>query len=230
MSTNGTFARRAINFYLNLREPTSLPDSVQVMNPYQSEVVLAGVEQFYRKFFDDYATRTFVLGINPGRFGGGITGISFTSPAALRQYCGIQHPFPDTHELSSKFVYACINAYGGAAAFYRKFYLSALYPLALVRHGKNYNFYDSPGLYAHLKPAIVESLQTQFTFGANEKRVICLGKKNGAYLKRLNDELPLFREITVLEHPRYIMQYQSKRMAHYVDLYLEALGASSQNK
>ncbi len=37
--------------------------------------------------------RYLILGINPGRFGGGITGIPFTDPIRLQNICGIENDF-----------------------------------------------------------------------------------------------------------------------------------------
>ena len=60
------------------------------------------------------------LGINPGRFGGGLTGISFTDPVALKKYCGIDNQLRNKEELSSKFVYEVINHFGGVNKFFSK--------------------------------------------------------------------------------------------------------------
>ncbi len=218
----GTFAEKATAYYLNLRVPDPLPGSVEVMNPYQETVVESLVRQFYQRFFDDQNSRVFLFGINPGRFGGGLTGIAFTDPVALSQYCGIPNDLRKTSELSSRFVYRFIEALGGPSVFYRHFYLTALYPLALVKDGKNYNFYDAPALYAALKPAIVANLRAQLAFGA-ENRAICLGRKNGEYLQRLNEEYRFFESIAVLDHPRYIMQYKTKQVAQYVEQYVRVL-------
>ncbi|MES2733814.1 MAG: uracil-DNA glycosylase family protein [Bacteroidota bacterium] len=218
-----TFAAKAIAYYLNLQTPTILPASVEIINPYQTEAVRETVRQFYTRFFNDSQPRIFLLGINPGRLGGGTTGLSFTDPVALRNYCHIQNDFGTKTELSSRFVYEFIQQFGGAKTFYSQFYLSALYPLALVKHGKNYNFYDEPSLYQALKADIVANIQAQIGFGANIAQAVCLGKKNGVYLKRLNDEYGFFKSIVVLDHPRYIMQYKLREMEQYLDKYRQVL-------
>jgi hypothetical protein len=189
------------------------------MNPYTTPQVKAVVQQFYTKFFNDTHPRIFVIGINPGRFGGGITGIPFTDPSALQEYCGVTNGFQSKTELSSRFVYRFIHHFGGASAFYSRFFLTALFPLALIKEGKNYNFYDAADVYATLKPAIVSNIQAQIAFGANRKVAVCLGKKNGEYLHKLNQENHFFKSITVLEHPRYIMQYKLKQIDHYLETY-----------
>ena len=45
----------------------------------------------YQKFFSDNNQRVFVLGINPSRLGGGITGIPFTEPKNIKEKLGIQN-------------------------------------------------------------------------------------------------------------------------------------------
>jgi hypothetical protein len=220
---SATFAQQVIRYLLSLRPTETLPSAVEVINPYQRAEVQEVVRQFYTRFFDDGHPRVFLLGINPGRFGGGITGIPFTDPVALQQHCDIPHEWSATRELSSRFVYAFIERMGGTAAFYARFYLTALYPLALVRHGKNYNFYDESALFTTLKPAIVENIKAQLAFGANRKYAVCLGRKNGEYLEKLNQEYGFFDSLTVLDHPRYLMQYKLRQLDAYLDQYQEVL-------
>jgi hypothetical protein len=220
-STSLTFAQQIIDYYFHLRSPDLQALQVEVMNPYNRLQVQEVVQQFYTKFFSDTHPRIFVIGINPGRFGGGITGIPFTDPVALREYCGIGNTLQSKMELSSRFVYKFINHFGGATAFYSRFFLTALFPLALTKAGKNYNFYDAPDLFATLKPAIVANIQTQLAFGANKNIALCLGKKNGEYLHKLNEENRFFDSITILEHPRYIMQYKLKKLDYYLESYLK---------
>jgi hypothetical protein len=41
-----------------------------MINPFEKEEVRKVVHEFYMKFFNDLNDRIFILGINPGRFGG----------------------------------------------------------------------------------------------------------------------------------------------------------------
>ena len=164
-----TFADKAIAYYQALTAPTNLPPGIGVMNPYQSPEVQQITAAFYTKFFSDTNPRVFVLGINPGRFGAGVTGISFTTPQNLRRYCGIDTDLRDTPELSSRFIYQVVDAFGGAASFYSQFFLTSLFPLALTKEGKNYNFYDDRATTESLWPAITETVRTQLTFGSNRQ-------------------------------------------------------------
>lgn len=218
-----TFGSRAIDYYLNLHEPANLPAGVSALNPYETPAVQAIVREFYGNYFADQQPRVFVMGINPGRFGAGVTGISFTTPQNLKRYCGIENDLKPTPELSSRFIYSVVEALGGAEAFYGRFFLTSLYPLALVKDAKNYNFYDDRVTTSALWPIITETVRTQLNFGYNRRVGICLGRKNEVFLKRLNDEQGFFDRIVSLDHPRYILQYRSRYMEGYVDEYIRTL-------
>lgn len=216
---NDTFARKAVDYFFNLKASGNLPKEIQIMNPFEKADVKEVIQKFYNKYFSDSNKRYFVLGINPGRFGGGLTGLSFTDPAALRMYCGIGNDLGSQAELSSRFVYMFINSYGGVEKFFSKFYLSALYPFAIIKDGKNYNFYDNMDLLKAIKPEIISSIKQQMEFGAERKAVICFGKKNEKYLKEINDRYNFFDRILTLDHPRYIMQYKLKSLDKYLEKY-----------
>ena len=104
-----TFSYKAFNFFTNLNHPQNLPGDVTTMNPYENKETQNVISQFYKKYFNDNSKRIFIVGINPGRFGGGITGIAFTDPINLDEYCGIKNAFDKKQELSSKFVYKLIE-------------------------------------------------------------------------------------------------------------------------
>jgi hypothetical protein len=221
-----TFADNAINYFLKLKSPTRLPSETHILNPYKTDEVKSAVNEFFRKYYNDERKRVYILGINPGRFGGGLTGISFTDPVALKKHCGIDNHLGNKEELSSKFVYEVINRFGGVTKFFSHFFLSAIYPLALIKDGKNYNYYDEKKLFLALKPQLLNSLNEQIKFGVDRRVVICLGKKNAEYLRLLNDELKLFDRIETLDHPRFIMQYRKKKIDYYITRYLTALKGS----
>jgi Domain of unknown function (DUF4918) len=223
-----TFADHAIAYYNTLETPVSLPPGIGVMNPYQEPTVRQIVGEFYTKFYSDTNPRVFVLGINPGRFGAGVTGISFTTPQNLRRYCGIENDLPDTPELSSRFVYQVVDAFGGAREFYSQFFLTSLFPLALTKDSKNYNFYDDRATTDALWPAITDAVRIQTHFGRdagphNRRVAVCLGRKNETYLRRLNEQQGFFDRIVTLDHPRYILQYKSKDALLYLDQYITTL-------
>ncbi len=70
-----------------------LPTEVEVMNPFKDQATFNLCEKFYKKYYSDDNPRYLILGINPGRFGGGVTGIPFTDPVRLQNTCGIENDF-----------------------------------------------------------------------------------------------------------------------------------------
>ncbi len=220
-----TFAAKAISYFNNITVPKNLPDGIKVMNPYLESVVKDIVKDFFTKYYNDGRKVVFIFGINPGRFGGGLTGISFTDPVALKDECGIDNCLSNRKEISSEFVYKVINEFGGTERFFSNFYLTALYPLAIIKDGKNCNYYDSKELINTFKPEIYSSVKNQVSFGGRKDVVISFGKKNGEFLKQVNDEMKLFDRIEILEHPRFIMQYRRKSLTEYISRYIELMNS-----
>jgi hypothetical protein len=165
-----------------------------------------------------------ILGINPGRFGSGLTGVPFTDPINLEKYCGIENKLPKKHEISSEFIYSMIDSFGGCDRFYQNFYFSSISPLGFVKEGKNLNYYDIKGLSEKLTDFILSSLSQQLSWGMNREVVFCLGEgKNFAFLEELNAKHKFFNRVVPLSHPRFIMQYKRKRVKEYVDEYVKKL-------
>lgn len=215
-----TLADQILHFYKSLQLNATLPREVEVMNPFQDKMAFALTEKFYRKFYSDSQPRYLILGINPGRFGGGVTGIPFTDPIRLQSTCGIENDLAKKPELSSEFIYKMINAFGGPEKFYSGFYISAISPLGFTKDGKNLNYYDIRELQQAVEPFVLKSLQTQLEFGLNRDQCFCLGEgKNFAYLTNINKK-GFFKEIIPLAHPRFIMQYKRKTLDKYIEDYL----------
>jgi hypothetical protein len=224
-----TFADRIIHFNSHIEFKGSLPPGIRIMNPFkESSEALVVSSAFYRKFYDDRNPRQLILGINPGRFGAGLTGIPFTDPKRLMSQCGISYPGEPAHEPSSVFVYDMINAYGGVEKFFSRLYIHAICPLGFTAPGKNgreinYNYYDSKELIAATYDFIIQNIRTQISFGIDTRVCFCLGKgKNEKFLKKLNESYGFFDQIVPLEHPRFIMQYKSAYKEFYMEKYLEA--------
>lgn len=225
-----TFAEKIIQFNRNLKLEQPLPRGIRVMNPYaENPQALEVSSLFYRKFYNDDQPRRLILGINPGRFGAGVTGIPFTDTQRLRDYCGLEISGLETRELSSVFVYEMIVAYGGTEKFYNDFFISAVSPLGFVKtNGKgrevNYNYYDSRDLLETVEPFIIQSVEEQLTFGIKTDVCYCLGNnKNYRYLVSLNRKKNYFKQIIPLEHPRYIMQYKLKQKEEYIQKFVRLL-------
>ncbi len=211
-------------FYLLLEAP-KVPRGIHVMNPYTDPRTRACLERFLSKYFNDERPRTLIIGINPGRFGSGLTGVTFTDPYALTNECGIPHEFTGQREISADFVYRVVSALGGAATFYDRLFMSAVCPLGFTQKGINMNYYDDKRLEKAVTPFIVESIEKHLQFPVNREHVVVLGRgKNAAYFERLNEEHGWFRNVHALDHPRFIMQYRRKKLDAHIAEYAQLLG------
>lgn len=228
-SLRKTFGEKVSNFLLNLNPGFDLPKDFEFLLPYSDPKVKLVTRAFYRKFYSDDRKRVFMIGINPGRFGAGTTGIAFTDPVRLETECGIKNSFAKKQELSSQFIYRFISDFGGTDKFYSQIFLTAICPIGFIRHGKNINYYDDKKLLVSCREFIIETMKQQVAIGANRNTAICLGEgKNYTYLSRLNDEIQLFDEIIPLAHPRFIMQYKRKKIGQYLDMYIETVNKAVQ--
>ena len=218
-----TNADKILSFLFNLQFTIPLPQNVEVMHPFKDAETQRICKQFYHKFYNDTHPRYCIIGINPGRFGGGVTGIPFTDPIRLKQECGIENNWLPRQELSSLFIYDMIKAYGGAKKFYAKFYFTSISPLGFTKHGKNLNYYDDKELTESIKPFAAACLSEQLSWGFNTNVALCLGEgTNYKFIEKFNKEHGFFKKIIPLSHPRFIMQYKLKTKELYIDKYLEA--------
>ena len=160
---NKTFGEKVIDFNRNLQYSDELPENFRVINPYlDNPETLEVMQQFYQKFYNDSNSRKFIVGINPSRHGAGVTGVPFTDTKRLESICGITMHSAHTHEISSVFLYDMISEFGGAAAFYKQFYINSPFPLAIVRKSKegnwlNANYYDDKILFETVKNYMIAS-------------------------------------------------------------------------
>lgn len=219
-----SFAANILAFLKTLEFNVNLPADIRVMNPYEDDYAENICHRFYNKYYNDDNCRRMIIGINPGRFGGGITGIPFTDPIRLQNDCGIENVWPKKQELSSVYIYNMINAFGGPSAFYGQFYITAISPLGFTRNNKNLNYYDDKILQAGIREFAISCLNRQLAFGIDTNAIFCLGDgKNYHYLSRLNKEYKFFKAVIPLPHPRFIMQYRLKRKTEYIQFYLKQL-------
>jgi len=217
-----TWAEHLFEFYSSLKPEQKLPNNIQWLYPQQSEEVMNVVKQFLQKYFGDTQKRKLFLGINPGRFGAGVTGVNFTAPKQLEE-CGITHPFKKQSELSAEFIYQMINAYGGPEKFYQHHFIGSVCPLGFVKEGKNINYYDDKALQEAVTPFIVSSIEKQLSFPVDRSRCLCIGgDKNFTFLSNLNARHKWFKEIIPLPHPRFVMQYRRKQIEPFIQQYLDA--------
>jgi len=227
-----TFAQKVIQFNNQLDFKGTLPPGINIMNPYKENGQASRImNEFYTKYYNDDNKRHLILGINPGRFGSGVTGVAFTDSKRLKSVCGINYEGKETHEPSSVFIYEMIAAFGGAEEFYRHIYINSICPLGFTadtKDGKeiNYNYYDSKELTVSVFDFITWNIQTQIDLGCFTDTCFCFGTgKNEAFLRKLNDEKGYFKNIVALEHPRFIMQYKAKTKQQYIDKYIAAFNS-----
>jgi len=219
-----TFAAKVIQFNRTLLRPTGLPGGVKTMNPFENKEVQNIVELFYSKYYNDDNPRTLILGINPGRLGGGITGIPFTDPMRLETDCGIPNNFGKRPEISSIFIHEMMYAFGGLSKFYNQYYFNSICPLGFTLDGKNLNYYDIPDLQKALIPYIVANIHAQIAMGVNREICYCLGEgKNFKFFQKFNEEHKFFSQVISLPHPRFIMQYKLKMKEEFISTYLQLL-------
>ncbi len=212
------------DFLKNLDLPVRIPADVEILYPFHNPDVVSIVREFYQTFYSDNNYRTMLVGINPGRFGAGVTGIPFTDPIRLGSVCGISSHLPQRPELSSTFIYEMISNYGSVRSFYQKYIISAVSPIGFVRDGKNLNYYDDAALQDALEPFILDCMKQQIAMGVCTDIAYCLGQgQNYKYLLRFNKKWQLFNRIVPLPHPRWIMQYRLKKKDAFIQQYLQML-------
>lgn len=219
-----SFSENIIHFHRNLVLPEHLPEGVEVMNPFAETETLEVASKFYHKYYNDNKERKLILGINPGRFGAGLTGVPFTDPIKLEQYCGIENDLQKKPELSAEFIWKVIDACGGPERFFSKIYINSAFPLGFTKGGKNLNYYDIPALQKIARPISIAAIRQQLDFGINREVAYCLGEgQNYKYLKSINEECGFFKELIPLPHPRFIMQYRRKFIDSFVKRYFDSI-------
>ncbi len=224
MAKSENLSKKILEFYNSLSINITLPDQITVLNPYKDKDIMKLITQFYKKFYNDTKPRAFIIGINPGRLGAGLTGIPFTDPIRLKTICNIDNPFPQKQELSAVFIYDVIERFGGVKKFYSKFYINSVSPLGFIKGTTNYNYYDDKKLFEALKPFIAATLKQQIALGLYTKKCICLGEgENYKFLNIINQEFKLFDEIIPVRHPRNIMQYHLKDKEAFIENYVKVL-------
>jgi len=218
-----TFGDNIISFYKYIRTPDVSRFHVEVISPFQASTTQTCTTGFFKKFYNDNKKRVYIIGINPGRFGSGTTGVPFTDAIALEHYCGIKNTIEKRKELTSDFIYRVVKAFGGTKRFFGSFYLTAVSPVGFTKNGKNYNYYDDRKFYDALVPFLVDSIEQQIAFGAKDAVVILGTGKNLKVFTELNNQHGWFKEVHGLPHPRYVMQYKRNSVDSFIKQYLDIL-------
>ena len=214
-----------VEFYKNLEVPDNLPSGIEALYPFDENAVSRINKEFYQSFYADSNKRSYLIGINPGRLGAGVTGIPFTDPIRLKNELKIENNFQQKSELSSKFIYDVIESFGGPHAFFGSFYFTSVSPIGFIKEGKNLNYYDDKALEKSIENYVIENFNKQLrSIPTNRKIAFCLGMgKNFSYLKKLNEKHRLFENILPLPHPRWVMQYRLKSKKEFILAYQQNL-------
>lgn len=221
------FSKQILNFYFNLSSKPPLPKGIEAIYPFNDPETKRLMESFFNTYYDDTNPRTYLVGINPGRLGSGITGIGFADAYHLENVCGFENSFDKRVEISAAFMFEVIEAYGGVEKFYGDFFFTTTMPLGLLKEGKNYNYYDDKVTQDTLEPYITKTLLEQMAIPQAKPNIICVGTgKNLKYLEAFNKKHKCFESIDVVPHPRWVMQYRRKEKEKYIQVYLDALRKS----
>ncbi|CAF0783165.1 unnamed protein product [Rotaria sp. Silwood1] len=221
-----TMNKRILTYLHQLEPPIDIKlpgKNTQWLYPLKNLETCRCMEEFFSKYYSDTNERILVLGINPGRFGSGITGVPLTDPIRLKTACNIDSNFPLKPELSSKFIYDYFFNQYSMNDFYKKFFIGAVCPLGLESNGRNMNYYDNKTLMNNLlEDFIPDNIEKQINLGCSKKVAICLGEgTNYSILHKLNEKYHFFEKILKVSHPRYIMQYKRQSIKDYVQQYID---------
>ena len=211
-------------------------DNYSISNPFNGKNRIQIKEitnAFYKKYYNDHNKRYLILGSSPARKGTATTGIPFEDASHLYKETGIMIDNFYINKSSSNFLYDVMEQYGGCQRFYKDFFMSFVCPIGIVNVNSkgnlvNANYYENKKLEKASHNFIVDSLKKQIALGIDTSICYCIGSgENFKFLTKINEEYHFFDKIISLEHPRFIMQYNSKDRNKYLDKYLNALNNKS---
>ncbi len=228
-----TFSDRVLEFNEWLANISlDLPSNYSISNPFNGqnkEQIKKITNIFYNKYYNDTNKRYLILGSSPARKGTAITGIPFEDATHLYKETGIIIENFYINKSSSNFLYDVMEQYGGCEKFYKDFVMSFVCPLGIINVNSkgnevNSNYYENKKLEKSLYNFIVSSLKKQILFGIDTSICYCIGSgENFKFLTKINEQYKFFDKIIALEHPRFIMQYNSKDRDKYLKKYINAL-------
>ena len=228
-----TLAKKILKFNEKLSKfSIDLPNGYKIINPFNRDnkkIIFALTEKFYETYYNDNNKRRLIFGSSPVRCGTATSGVSFEDALHLKKETGILIDNFHVNNASSNFLYDVIDSYGGSKKFYSNFYMNFVFPLGIVKtnlkgNDINYNYYENKKLKEILYSSIVKFIKIQLSFGIDTSVCYCIGSgENFKFLTEINNKYNFFNEIIPLEHPRFIMQYNSKRKVEFQKKYLNAL-------
>jgi len=233
MTKKTTFAEQVLQFNDDLsRESFDLPNGFKIVNPYrgeEKEQVRKITTAFYKKYYNDDRPRRLILGSSPARRGSAVTGVPFEDVEHLQSETGIFIDNFYINKSSSGFLYDVIREYGGCEKFYNDFYMNFVCSLGIVRTNSkgnevNCNYYENKKLKEALYPFMVSTIRSIIEFRIDTSVCYCIGSgENYSTLLEINEKYNFFDAIIPLEHPRFIMQYNSKNKDIFMKKYISFL-------
>ena len=201
-----------------------LPNNYKVINPYKDKLVNQITKVFYNKYYNDTNKRRLILGSNPARSKSAIIGIPFEDANHITKETGISINKKYKSNTSSNFLEEVITKYGGYKKFYSNYYMNFVFPLGIVKNETNCNYYENKELLNTLYPFIIKWIKNIINIGIDTSICYSIGSgENYKFLLKINKEYHFFKEIIPLEHPRFIMQYNTKNKDYFLQKYLNEL-------
>ena len=229
MIKQNSFADNILKFNDELSNMNfDLPKNYYISNPFNGENKEI-TSKFYKKYYNDNNKRYLILGSSPAKKGTALTGIPFEDVNHLYQVTGIKIDNYYINKNSTNFLYEVMEKYGGYEKFYKDFFMSFVCPLGITNinaKGKeiNCNYYNNKILENKLYEFMIRTLKKQISFGIETSICYCIGSgENFKFLTKINKQYKFFDKIIPLEHPRFIMQYNSKDKDKYLNKYIDAL-------
>lgn len=233
MNIQKNFSDRVLEFNKWLSNVSlDLVNNYKIVNPFNcqnKEQIEEITNKFYNKYYNDNNKRYLILGSSPARKGTSVTGIPFEDASHLYKETGIMIDKFYINKSSSDFLYDVMEQYGGCKEFYKDFFMSFICPLGIVNVNSkgnevNANYYENKKLEKMLYDFIIDSLKKQISLGIDTSICYCIGSgENFQFLTKINEQYKFFDRIIALEHPRFIMQYNSKDKDKYLNKYITAL-------
>lgn len=227
------FSEKVLKFNDDLSKiELNLPENYQIINPFNGEnkeKIKEITQSFYKKYYNDNNKRILILGSTPARKGTALTGIPFEDANHLYKMTGIMIDDFYINKSSSDFLYQVMEQYGGIDKFYKDFLMNFVCPLGITKINSkgnkiNCNYYENKEIESALYEFIVDSLRKLISFGIDTSICYCIGSgENFKFLTKINEKYNFFGKIIPLEHPRFIMQYNSKEKDKYINKYVDAL-------
>ena len=233
MNSMDTFASRLLRFNRRLADvQLDLPKDYTIINPYRKlfdEYGVKNMTSFYEKYYNDNYKRMMILGSSPARRRSAVSGVPFLDASLLKEVVYGNAESQYLNAFPSDFFYTIIMKFGGWKSFFSTFYMNFVCPLGIVRtksDGRvvNANYYEKKELCESMRPFLIKSLREQMGLGIDASICYCIGcGENYRFLLDVNNQYGFFNTIIPLEHPRFIMQYNSKDRDFYEKKYLSAL-------